>query len=74
MVQVESPVVETAARLYNEFSKPLKAMGILTYGESTQPGSPHIGNQLPLLSKKQLRPTWRTRAEVEGHLQDTKTY
>ena len=35
-----------------EFSKPLKAMGILTYGESTQPGSPHIGDQLPLLSKK----------------------
>jgi len=57
-----------------EFSKPLKAMGILTYGESSQPGSPHIGDQLPLLSKKQLRPIWRTRAELEGHLEDTKTY
>lgn len=57
-----------------EFSKPIKAMGLMTYGQSSQPGSKHIGDQLPLLSKKQLRPVWLTRAEVEQHMEDKKTF
>jgi len=57
-----------------EFSKPMKAMGLMTYGESSQPGSKHMGDQLPLLSKKQLRPVWLTRAEVEQHMEDKKTF
>lgn len=50
-----------------EFSHPMKAMGLMAYGESTQPGSPHQGDQLGLLSNKQLRPLWLTRIEVQHH-------
>jgi acyl-homoserine-lactone acylase len=50
-----------------EFTKPMKAMGILTYGESDQPGAKHMGDQLPLLSKEQLRPEWLTRADILAH-------
>jgi acyl-homoserine-lactone acylase len=57
-----------------EFSKPMKAMGLMTYGQSSQPGSKHIGDQLPLLSKEQLRPIWLTRLEVEQHMEDKKVF
>jgi acyl-homoserine-lactone acylase len=50
-----------------EFSRPMKAMGLLAYGQSSQPGSKHRGDQLALLSKKQLRPIWLTRADIEQH-------
>jgi acyl-homoserine-lactone acylase len=52
-----------------EFSKPLKASVLMTYGNSSQPGSPHQGDQLGLLAKKQLRTAWRTRADVEANLE-----
>jgi len=51
------------------FAKPTKAKVLMSYGESSQPGSPHAGDQLPLLSRKQMRDAWRTRAEVEAHLE-----
>jgi acyl-homoserine-lactone acylase len=57
-----------------EFSKPMKAMGIVTYGESSQPGSKHNGDELQLLSNKQLRPLWRTHADVEQHMEERKTF
>ena len=57
-----------------EFSRPMKAMGIVTYGESSQPGSKHNGDELHLLSDKQLRLLWRTRAEVEQHMEERKTF
>jgi acyl-homoserine-lactone acylase len=57
-----------------EFSKPMKAMGIVTYGESSQPGSKHNGDELQLLSNETLRPIWYTRAEVEKHMEEKKTY
>ena len=33
------------------------------------PGSPHNGDQLKLAARKELRPVWRTRAEIEAHLE-----
>jgi acyl-homoserine-lactone acylase len=57
-----------------EFSKPMKAMGLMTYGESSQPGSKHRGDQLSLLSKKQLRPLWLTRADVEQYMEEKKSF
>jgi acyl-homoserine-lactone acylase len=57
-----------------EFSKPMKAIGIVTYGESSQPGSKHNGDELQLLSQKMLRPLWLTRAEVDKHMEDKKTF
>jgi len=51
-----------------EFSDPPRARTLLAYGNATQPGSAHIGDQLPLLAKKQMRPAWRSRADVLRHL------
>lgn len=51
-----------------EFSNPVRAMVITSYGNATQPNSPHIGDQLELFANKQLRPVWRSRKEVEAHL------
>jgi acyl-homoserine-lactone acylase len=50
-----------------EFGEPTRAKVLLTYGNSSQPGTPHQIDQLPLLAKKQLRTAWLTRPEVEAH-------
>lgn len=52
-----------------EFSTPVRAMALLSYGNASQPGSPHRTDQLPLFARKQLRPVWRTRQEIEAHLE-----
>jgi acyl-homoserine-lactone acylase len=52
-----------------EYSKPLRAEGLLPYGNSSQPGSPHAGDQLELFSRGELRPLWRTHQEIEQHLE-----
>ena len=57
-----------------EFSKPLKAQGLMSYGNSTQPGSPHRSDQLEHLSKKTFRTLWTTRAQVEANLEARTPY
>jgi len=52
-----------------EFSRPARAKSVLSYGNSSQPGSPHLGDQLALVSRKEMRPVWRTRREIEAHLE-----
>jgi acyl-homoserine-lactone acylase len=42
-----------------------RAQVLLTYGNASRPGSPHIADQLPLFEQKALRPALRERAEVE---------
>jgi acyl-homoserine-lactone acylase len=51
-----------------EFSDPVRAMAVLGYGNSSQPGSPHLSDQLQFLARKELRPVWRSREEIEAHL------
>jgi acyl-homoserine-lactone acylase len=51
-----------------EFSDPVRAMAVMSYGNASQPGSPHRTDQLPLFARKELRPVWRTREEIEAHL------
>ncbi|WP_333345277.1 acylase [Microcoleus sp. LAD1_D1] len=51
-----------------EFSNPVKAMALNSYGNASQPGSPHAGDQLQLFARKELRPVWRSRSEIEAHL------
>jgi acyl-homoserine-lactone acylase len=41
---------------------------LLTYGNSSQPGSPHDGDQLPLLSRGEMRPLWFSREDVEANV------
>jgi acyl-homoserine-lactone acylase len=52
-----------------EFSDPVRANVLLSYGNSTQPNSPHRGDQLELFSQKKLRPVWRTREQIEQNLE-----
>ena len=52
-----------------EFGSPLRARTLVGYGNASQPGSPHRTDQLPLYARRELRPAWRTRAEVEAHLE-----
>jgi acyl-homoserine-lactone acylase len=52
-----------------EFSDPVQARVLLTYGNATQAGSPHIGDQLPLYARDELRPAWLTRDAVEANLE-----
>lgn len=53
-----------------EFAQPVQARCLLGYGNASQPGSKHIEDQLPLLSRKELRSVWRTRAEIEANLEE----
>ncbi len=52
-----------------EFGPKQKAQCLLGYGNSSQPGSPHIDDQLPLMTEKKLHPVWRERAEIEANLE-----
>jgi acyl-homoserine-lactone acylase len=54
-----------------EFGETPRAKVLLSYGNSTQKGSSHYGDQLKLFSEKKLRDAWRTPAELEGHIVKT---
>ncbi len=57
-----------------EFSSPIKALGLLSYGNSSQPGSKHRADQLVFLAEKRFRTLWTTRAEVEANLEDRTSF
>jgi acyl-homoserine-lactone acylase len=52
-----------------EFGDSVRARVLLSYGNASQPGSPHRDDQLRLLAGQQLRPVWRTRGQIEAHLE-----
>jgi len=53
-----------------EFAKDSqKAQCSTSYGNASQPGSPHLADQLPLMTAKKLIPVWRERKEIEAHLE-----
>lgn len=47
-----------------EFGKKVRASVLLSYGNSSQPGSKHAGDQLQLLSQKKLRPALFEKSDV----------
>jgi len=57
-----------------EFGKPVKAMVSLSYGNASQTGSKHIGDQLKLMSEKKLRPAFLTRAEILKNLEEKEEF
>lgn len=57
-----------------EFSSPIRAHALLTYGNASQPGSPHRTDQLRLFAERQLRTVWLTRAEVEANTVERVTF
>ena len=55
-----------------EYSTPQRAEALLNYGNWSKPGSKHIEDQLPLASRKEMRPVWRTKTEIEANLESRK--
>jgi acyl-homoserine-lactone acylase len=55
--------------LIAEFTNPIRAVALVGYGNSTQPGSPHVEDQLDWMAAKKMRPVWRTRKEVEPNVE-----
>jgi len=54
-----------------EFGTPMKAVGMMSYGNSSQPGSKHSSDQLKFLATKTFRTLWTQRADVEKNLEQT---
>jgi acyl-homoserine lactone acylase PvdQ len=51
-----------------EFSTPVKAYGLLSYGNSRQRGTTHRSDQLEHLSKHEFRELWLQRSQIEAHI------
>ena len=49
-----------------EYSTPQRAEVLLNYGNWSKKGSKHIEDQLPLASRKEMRPMWRTQEGDRG--------
>ncbi len=56
-----------------EFGDSPKARVLLSYGNATQEGSPHVGDQLALFSRKELREAWISLEAVRAHAVRTDT-
>ena len=52
-----------------EFSNPVKAMVLMSYGNASQPGSNHTDDQLGLLAAKKLRPALLSREDIMKDLE-----
>jgi len=52
-----------------EFARTQRAECLLGYGNATQPGSPHLEDQLPLMVQKKLLPVRREKKEIEATLE-----
>jgi acyl-homoserine-lactone acylase len=52
-----------------EFGDSIRARVLTGYGNATQPGNKHVADQLDLFAKQEMREVWRTRAQVEAHLE-----
>jgi acyl-homoserine-lactone acylase len=49
------------------FGPNLRAGSILNYGQSGDPDSPHFFDQAPLYARRQFKPAWFKRADVEAN-------
>jgi acyl-homoserine-lactone acylase len=52
-----------------EFAVSQKAQCSVSYGNASQPGSPHLEDQLSLMTEKKLHPVWRDKNAIEAHLE-----
>jgi acyl-homoserine lactone acylase PvdQ len=53
-----------------EFTTPVKAYGLMSYGNSRQRGTKHRSDQLELLSKHEFRELWLQRKQIEANISD----
>jgi acyl-homoserine-lactone acylase len=63
------PVAGETYFAVTEFGKKVRAKVMLSYGNATQKGNKHIGDQLKLMSEKKLRPALLTRSEIISNLE-----
>lgn len=52
-----------------EFGDEITAKALMSYGNATQAGNPHVGDQLELFSKKKLRKVWLKREDQLKNLE-----
>jgi len=57
-----------------EFARPVRAASLIGYGNASQARSPHRTDQLALFARKELKPVWRSRAEIERHLESRERF
>ena len=57
-----------------EFSVPQRGEVLLNYGNWSKTGSKHVEDQLPLASRKEMRPMWRTKTDIEANLESRKVF
>ena len=50
-----------------EFSTPIKAYGLMSYGNSRQPGTKHNSDQLEMLSKHEFRELWLRPEQIQAN-------
>jgi acyl-homoserine lactone acylase PvdQ len=53
-----------------EFTTPVKAYGLMSYGNSRQRGTKHRSDQLTHLAKRELRQLWLQRKDIEANLSE----
>jgi len=70
----KTPVHGDGFTMAIEFAPVIHAKVLLSYGDSSQPGSPHHTDQLQLVANKQWRDVWRTKAEVEANLESREMF
>jgi acyl-homoserine-lactone acylase len=71
---IATPVHGDGFTIAMEFSQPIHAKALVSYGDCSQPGCAHHTDQLPLFAKKQWRDVWRTRAEIEANLEHKESF
>jgi acyl-homoserine-lactone acylase len=52
-----------------QFSKPIRAMSVVAYGQTTQSSSKHSSDQIRLYADHQLRPVWFTEGEIKANME-----
>ena len=57
-----------------EFGKKVKAQVLLSYGNASQPGNIHFGDQLKLLAEKKLRPALLEKDDILKNLEKREKY
>jgi acyl-homoserine-lactone acylase len=65
----ESPIgFGDAWVLLVDFSRPGQAWSVLAYGQTTNPQSPHRGDQLQIFADHKLRRAWYSEADIKANL------
>jgi acyl-homoserine lactone acylase PvdQ len=52
-----------------EFSSPVKAYGVMSYGNARQAGAGHHSDQLELVGREEFRELWLLREQIEANLE-----